>query len=166
MTDSQCVIDRSADEEGQYSVAEYVKRTAQDHPPLLAWAEPEPLAVDITNGTGRCDGFTALVRGMPAWSGDPPLTEARLFWATSALHVVAIEGGGCRWARIEENAQCTNGTLVARTVIPVHTLRDLVRFGLGDGQTIEGLCAVEYRQQGSLVAWRLTTATEELCHAN
>lgn len=92
---------------------------------------------------------------MPSWPADLPLVEARLFWASSALHVVARERGGCSWVRIEEVAEGNGGTEVARSVIPVYTLRDLNRFGLENGPAIQGLSAVEYRQQGRLVAWRL-----------
>jgi hypothetical protein len=158
MTDSPCVIEWTADEDGNLSVAEFVRQQAQQAPPLLAWAEPDPLGVDLTNHTGRRDGFALLVSGgMPSWPADLPLAEARLFWTSSALHVVAREGGGCGWAWIEEKPAGNAGTPVARSVIPVHTLRDGKRFGLPDGQTIAGLRAIEYRQQGRLVAWRLTT---------
>lgn len=154
MTDSQCCIVFSSGE-ASGSVADGVRQWVADAEPLLAWAEPDPLHVDIANRTGHRDDFKPLVIGRPSWPADVPLVEARLFWATSALHIVAKEDGGWRWARIEQVAEDSGGTKVARSVIPVHTLRDFGRFGLLNGPAIQGLQAIEYREQGRLVAWRL-----------
>lgn len=166
MTDSQCRIVFSPGTDASTSVADLIREKAQEAEPLLlAWAEPDPLYVDVSNSTGRRSGFKPLVRGMPSWPADPPLVEARLFWASSALHVVAREGGGCAWVRIEEVAEGNGGTEVARSVIPVYTLRDLNRFDLQSGPDFEGLHAVEYRQQGRLVAWRLVINGEESVNA-
>lgn len=158
MSDNKRSIRFSSGADPTVSVAEFVRRRAQGAAPLLAWAEPDPLCVDvaITNRTGRRADFTPLVQGAPAWPEDLPLVEARLFWAGSALHVVAGEGGGCRWSDLEE---VTDGpgefVEVVSPSIPVHTLRDLKRFSLSDMPAIEGLQAIEYRQRGRLVAWRL-----------
>lgn len=164
MTDSHCRIDFSPVKEAS-SVADLIRQKAQEAEPLLAWAEPDPLHVDVSNSTGRRSDFEPLVRGMPSWPADLPLVEARLFWAKSALHVVAKEGGGCLWVRIEELADGNSGTEVARSVIPVYTLRDMNRFGLEKGLALEGLRAVEYRQQGRRVAWRLVINGEESTNA-
>jgi hypothetical protein len=155
MTDSHCHIVFSPGTETSTSVADLIRQKAQEAEPLLAWAEPDPLHVDVSNSTGRRNDFEPLVRGIPSWPDDLPLVEARLFWAKSALHVVAKEGGGCVWVRIEEVSEGSGETEVARSVIPVYTLRDLKRFGLESGPAFERLRAVEYRQQGRLVAWRL-----------
>lgn len=155
MTDSHCRIVFSPGTDASTSVTDLIGQKAQEAKPLLAWAEPDPLHVDVSNSTGRRTGFEPLVCGMPSWPADLPLVEARLFWAKSALHVVAREGGGCSWVRIEEVAEGNGETQVARSVIPVYTLRDLNRFDLQSGPAFEGLYAVEYRQQGRLVAWRL-----------
>ncbi|MCB1821771.1 MAG: hypothetical protein KDI73_09370 [Candidatus Competibacteraceae bacterium] len=154
MTNSQCCIIFSHGEAAG-SVADGVRQWVADVEPLLAWAEPDPLHVDIANRTGRRDDFKPLVIGMPSWPTDTPLLEARLFWATSALYIVARENGGWSWARIEEAAENSGGAKVACSVIPVHTLRDVGRFGVPDGPAIKGLQAIEYREQGRLVAWRL-----------
>ncbi|MDG4584357.1 MAG: hypothetical protein P9E67_09790 [Candidatus Competibacter sp.] len=156
MTDSQCRIVFSPGTDASTSVTDLIRRKAQETKPLLAWAEPDPLHVDVSNSTGRRSDFEPLVCGMPSWPTDLPLVEARLFWASTALHVVVKEGGGCAWVRIEEASKGSGGAEVARSVIPVYTLRDLKRFGLQGEMTIKGLRAVEYRQQGRLVGWRLT----------
>lgn len=155
MTDSHCRIDFSPGTDKSANVADLIRQKAQEAEPLLAWAEPDPLHMNVSNNTGRRCDFKPLVCGMPSWPDDLPLVEARLFWASSALHVVAREGGGCSWVRIEEVAEGDGGAEVARSVIPVYTLRDLNRFGLENGPAIQGLSAIEYRQQGRLVAWRL-----------
>ncbi|WP_295447120.1 hypothetical protein [uncultured Thiodictyon sp.] len=161
MTESQCILVVSHGTEEFRGVADFIKEKGQEDTPLLAWADPDPLSVDVTNDTGRRSGFEPLVRGMPPWLADLPLAEARLFWATSALHVVARDGGGCVWARIEEHTEGRSESRVACSKMPVHTLRDLHRFGLEHGSAIKELFAVEYRQQGRLVAWRLTIKPQE-----
>lgn len=153
MTDSTCRLVLTPAREESCSVRELVQQKATESKPLLAWAEPDPLCVDLTNGTGRREGFRPLVCGMPSWSDAPPLCEARLFWADSALHIVAGERGGCAWVRIAEAPE--GGVGVARSEIAVHTVQDHKRFGLQGESKIEGLRAVEYRQRGRLVAWRL-----------
>lgn len=161
MTDSQCHIVFSPGTDASTIVADLIRQKAQEAEPLLAWAEPDPLRVDVSNSTGRRSDFEPLVCGMPSWPADLPLVEARLFWASSALHVVAREGGGCAWVRIEETAEGSGGDEVACSVIPVYTLRDFKRFGLESRPAFEGLRAVEYRQQGRLVAWRLVIKSQE-----
>ncbi|MFB1490231.1 MULTISPECIES: hypothetical protein [unclassified Thiocapsa] len=142
-------------------LAEVIAYHAGESPPLLAWAEPDPLHVDPVNGSGRRGDFVPLVRGVPSWPTDLPLVEARLFWPGATLHLVAREAGGCVWTRIEE-VNPHEGTLRAmRSEIPVHTRSDLARFGITEHEPIEGLRAIEYRERGRLVAWRLMIATEE-----
>lgn len=155
MTDSRCRIVCSAGKDETGSVADLVRQWAGESVPLLAWAEPDPLFVVVSNRTGRRDDFEPLVPGTPAWPEDLPLVEARLFWPDSALHVVAREGAGCAWARIAEVPAGQTGSEVARTAIPVYTLQDRSRFGLPEGPMLDGLQAIEYRQRGRLVAWRL-----------
>lgn len=156
MTDSRCRIVYSVGTDETGSVAELVRQQALVSVPLLAWAEPDPLHVDVTNRTGRRGDFEPLARGMPAWPEDLPLVEARLFWADSALHVVAREVGGCAWVRIAEVPEGQTGSEATRAAIPVYTLQDRSRFGLPEGPMLDGLQAIEYRERGRLVAWRLT----------
>ncbi|MBF0160054.1 MAG: hypothetical protein HQL58_11090 [Magnetococcales bacterium] len=137
------------------NVVNFIHQKIRDCPPLLAWAEPDLTAVDIRSKTGRRRDFTPLVRGIPDWPEDLPLVEARLFWQISALHVVAIDQCGCRWVCIEESS--ISGVEVTYSEMSVLTLRDHKRFGL-DEQTIERLSAIEYRQNGRLVGWRLVAS--------
>lgn len=152
MPDTPCKLKRDNNEE-KCSVAEFIAKMTQGTPPVLAWADPEPTAADLEGNTGRRTNFQPLVRGIPNWHDDIPLAEARLFWENAALHVITKDGGGCQWAKIEESK---DGEEFMRSEIKVLTLRDRTRFGL-DPETDFELSAVEYRQQGRLVAWRLTT---------
>jgi len=133
-------------------LAEFIQQQAQKNPPLLSWVELDPLQTNLSNASGRRLDEIPLLRGLPEWLSEMPVIEARLFWQTSSLHVLA-EAGGCRWARVEE---CPNGpetVLVSR--YKVRTLADWNRFGFTKKPEIENLQATEYRQQGRLVAWRL-----------
>jgi hypothetical protein len=131
------------------------------HEPLLAWAEPDPRQVALDHHAGRRSDFVPLVRGQPVWPEDLPLTEARLFWPLAALHVVADADGGCRWIRIDERTtDDRDGESLMRTACSVYSLRDRQRFGLPKETAIDHLMAIEYRQRGRLVAWRLTLEEE------
>lgn len=145
------------------SVAEYVAAVAQDEPPRLAWAEPKPTYHVRGPAHGRIVTFEPFVSAAPTWPADLPLVEARLFWAGAALHVVA-RGSGCRWVRIEEG---DIGETVARLETSVLALRDRQRFGLEAAGDAPALTAIEYRQDGRLLAWRLipNRAGEGACHA-
>ncbi|EGV32667.1 hypothetical protein ThidrDRAFT_1152 [Thiorhodococcus drewsii AZ1] len=138
------------------SVAEVIADQAGKAPPLLAWADPDPLHVDLVNRTGRHGDFVPLAQGVPSWPADLPLVEARLFWPRAVLHVVACEKGGCVWTCIKEVTADDDTLPAMRSEIPVHTRRDLARFGLSAHEVVEGLRAIEYRERGRLVAWRLT----------
>lgn len=133
-------------------LATVLKAEMSRRPPLLVWTEPDVNAVSLGNRTGRRSDFRALVSGNTDWPADLLLVEARLFWETSALHLVADDTSpGCRWLRIEERDDGKEE--VMRRQIPVHTLQDRQRFGLpGNG---EELAAVEYLRQGRLIGWRL-----------
>lgn len=162
-TPTRCWLQHKTKTDG-CTVADVIAPWLSGAPPLLAWAEPDPLQVVTHNKTGRRDDFRPLVQGTPSWPNDLPLIEARLFWPTAALHVVAHEAGGCRWMRIEEfNAptEATDTVEVMRTPLPVYTISDQERFGLPDSVAIEHLQAIEYRQRGRLISWRLTIGTEE-----
>jgi hypothetical protein len=143
------------------TLADFVKSEAKKQTPLLAWAEPEVTAVDLENNTGRREEFKPLIKGIPNWSGDPPLVEARLFWANAALHGVA-EKGRCRWVKVEEGdghgADADHHMLIIKDVqrepFDVSTLRDL-RFGPDGGRGSNTLSAFAYRRNGRLIAWRL-----------
>jgi hypothetical protein len=148
----ECKIIRKTGSEEACTIAEFIRAQAEQCPPLLAWAEPEHTAVDVNGATGRRRDFALLVTGEPAWPDGVPLVEARLFWEKAALHVIATDKG-CRWARIEEGG--SKGEEVTRSKTPVFTLRDRNRFGLNEEQEISELIAIEYRQHGRLVAWRL-----------
>lgn len=140
------------------SVGQYIADYCSTQPkPQLAWAEPTPSALRADGARGRRRDFVPFVQGALRWPADLVLVEARMFWDTAALHVVADPDGGCRWARIEESASGQDE--VVCSYVPVQTLRDRARFGLGDdGQISARLTAVEYRRNGHLVAWRLTIA--------
>ena len=156
MPESQCNLKREHDE-STCSVAAFITQKAKESPPLLAWADPEPTAVDLTSKTGRRVTFQPLVQGVPNWPDDIPLAEVHLFWQNSALHVISKEGGGCRWAMIEEDE--IGGLMALRSEKQVLTVRDYLRFGLEARQELK-LRAVEYRQHGRLVAWRLITVEQ------
>ena len=129
-------------------------------PPRLAWAEPK---ASFARGSqaGRIKDFHPLIAGCPAWPADLPLVEARLFWPTSALHVVA-EGDGCRWVKLRESDAGEEGEEFERSEKPVLTLQDAARFGLDTrGWPGGSLTAIEYRSGGRLVGWRLTTSGKE-----
>lgn len=162
MTSSEnaCALRIQTHEDDSRRVDEVIAHQAGESPPLLTWAEPDPFYVDRLNRTGRRSDFVSLVRGAPSWPADLPLVEARLFWPGAALHVVAREDGGCSWTRIEEADPEGKDTDYMRTAFSVHTLRDRDRFGLPDESRIEDLTAIEYRQRGRLVAWRLMIGAE------
>lgn len=154
-SEKTCALRIQSRQDDSRRLAEVIAHQAGESPPLLVWAEPDPLYVDLVNHTGRRGAFTPLARGVPSWPDDLPLVEARLFWPRAALHVVAREEGGCNWTRIEEADPEGKETDYRRTAFSVHTLRDRDRFGLPDESRIEDLMAIEYRQRGRLVAWRL-----------
>lgn len=160
--ETTCALRIDPCQDDHRSVAEVIAQHAGEAAPLLAWAEPDPLHVALSQH-GRRNDFTPLVQGVPSWPADLPLVEARLFWATAALHVVAREGGGCVWTRIEENGADGETLLAMRAEFSVHTRRDLARFGLHADEAIKGLPlrAIEYRERGRLVVWRLILANEE-----
>ncbi len=144
--------------ENRQSVRTFAAAEAQKAPPLLAWAEPE---ASFARGgqPGRIGGFQSLTAGLPAWPSDLPLVEVRLFWDTSALHVVA-DGDGCRWVKLLESDV---GEEVGCREKPVLTLRDAARFGVDTrAWPSTPLTAIEYRSGGRLVGWRLTTRGKEL----
>lgn len=154
MTDNTCDLRIQPAQNDPRPVAEIIATAISNAPPLLAWADPDPLHINLTNRSGRREDFQPLMRGASLlWPHDLRLLEARLFWRDAALHVVARDDGGCRWTRIEERA----GTEFRREEFSVHPIRDRQRFGLSDSDdaTIKNLMAIEYRQRGRLVAWRL-----------
>lgn len=165
MSESTCQIMLGPVTQEACRIDELIARECQRQAPMLAWGEPDPLEVDLTNETGRRTDFTPLVRGTPPWTGSPSLVEARLFWPQSALHIVAHEGG-CAWSRLDEISgrdDVPEGIPALRQAIKVHTLRDLSRFGLAgdEGISVAGLRAIEYRRHGRLIAWRLLLAGKE-----
>jgi hypothetical protein len=162
MTSSEnaCALRIQTQQDDSRRLAEVIAHKAAESPPLLAWAEPDPLYVDRLNRTGRRGDFVPLVLGAPDWPADLPLVEARLFWPRAALHVVAREDGGCVWTRIEETDPEGKETDYRRNEFSVYTLRDRHRFGLSDDIVIDDLMAIEYRQRGRLVAWRLMIGVE------
>lgn len=153
MAEKTCSLKRDANDDDR-DVAGFVADKARETPPpLLVWADPDPMAVDTQANQGRRMRFP-LSRDSSGWPADLPLVEARLFWKDAALHVIAKEGGGCRWARIEEQVG-GNGEEVTRQEFKVVALADRARFGLESGAALPGLRAIEYRQRGRLVGWRL-----------
>lgn len=139
------------------SVNQVIAYQAGQYLPLLAWAEPDPLHVKLSNHSGRREDFLPLVRGIPCWPDDLPLVEARLFWDKAALHVVANESGGCAWTRIEEvdGTEDIEAMRYMRSTMRVHARQDMARFGLKNLESLSGLQVIEYRDCGRLVAWRL-----------
>ena len=155
MTTDTCALHIQTEQDAR-TVTEVIADEAGRERPLLAWADPDPLHVVLSNHNGRRQDFNPLVRGAPSWPQDLRLLEARLFWSDAALHVVSRDEGGCSWTRIEETDPQGNETDYARMTFRVFTIRDLSRFGLADESRIERLMAIEYRQFGRLKAWRLT----------
>jgi len=140
------------------SIAEFIQQEKLEGL-QLAWAEPDPHFLPSSNLPGRCSAFHPLVRGVPSWPAELPLLEARLFWDETALHIVATDKG-CKWVRVEEELlelPETQKISVTRHEFPVVTLSDPARFGLDIEPSISKMCAIEYRQQGRLVSWRLRT---------
>lgn len=156
MTGNTCALRIQTQQETR-TVMEIIADEADKAPPLLAWTDPDPRHVALTNDSGRRQDFEPLVQGLPSWPADLRLSEARLFWPDAALHVVVRDAGGSIWTRIEE----TSGSAFRREAFPVHPIRDRQRFGLPDESLNADLWAIGYRQFGRLVAWRLTTATDE-----
>ncbi len=152
-------LKRKSRQHPDQSIADFVRNWLDKYgtPPLLAWAEPEPAALNEDGTSGRLQGFRPLVEGTPDWNG-LSLVEARLFWQNAALHVLADGSGGCSSVWIEE---CEEGESMTRVKAPVLTLRDTQRFGqAGTGWAQRKLTAIEYRLAGRLVAWRLVTDKE------
>lgn len=160
MTNTLCNL-RMQTEQDRRSVAEVIAEQARDSTPQLAWAEPDPRQVAFAKRGGRRSDFTPLQRAVPSWPSDLPLVEARLFWPMAALHVVAREDGGCAWSRIEELDAGSGNDEFMRADFPIYTIRDFYRFGLPEDTSITDLTAIEYRQRGRLVAWRLIARLEE-----
>lgn len=132
------------------SIGSCITEAIERDEPLLVLMEPDPTVI-VNGRTGRREGFYPLVRGLPILLADLPLSEARLFWASSALHLLS-DGAGCRTARIEEGG----GMAVIRKAYPVYPRQDLQRFGLErQAAAAAQLIAVEYWQAGRLLAWRL-----------
>lgn len=185
MAEKTCKLVRYGGTEADCAVHAFVASKIREHPPILAWGEPDPLYVNLDNQTGRRDDFVPLVVGTPAWPENLPLAEVRLFWPDASLHVVDNEAGGCRWFRVEERPCKQDAGGIGRRLLcflfpalfsricesgasevvyheyQVHVLRkkDRARFGItANWPLINGLLAIEYRQQGHLVAWRLKLA--------
>ena len=167
MMDSQCELFIRKGRDPR-NVSQFIMDEVDRSMPSLAWGEPDPLDVELDNRDGRRDDFRPLVLGAPSWPDDVTLLEARLFWDSTALHVAMLESGGCGWTRIEEMNGAPDQTAGAMNLIrstkPVHTRRDMTRFGLQGLESFPGLTAVEYRERGRLVAWRLTIEAGELTH--
>jgi len=167
MTTHHCVV-RIHTERDHRSVTKVIAHQAGQYLtlPVLAWAEPDPLHVELSNHSGRRADFLPLMRGIPCWPDDLPLVEARLFWDTAALHVVADESGGCAWTRIEEldGIQDVEGIQLMRSTMRIHTRRDMARFGLSNLSELSGLQAIKYLDGGRLVAWRLMFKAGESYH--
>lgn len=136
------------------SLRELVHGLVAAEAPMLVWAEPEPYDVDAQAESGRRGGFEPLVAGTPNWPESLAIAEARLFWPERSVHIVSQEGGGCVWSELRECAEGA-GLHVSRLPRRVYTIQDLHRFGI-EGVRIDGaLVAIEYSEQGRLVAWRL-----------
>ena len=156
--------------EDSCSVLAFIERKARERPPRLVWIEPDPEAVEIGPGGGRRIAALPLAGGAPeSWPDDwreLPLTEARLFWPTSALHVLASDDG-CRWVRIEERdgdaveREERDEDVVERVVSSVFAQSDASRYGLSPAAVEGPLIAIQYRKRGRLVGWRLMIEREE-----
>jgi hypothetical protein len=156
--------------EDSCSVLAFIERQARERPPRLVWVEPDPAAVAMGPGGGRRIAALPLAGGTPeSWPDDwreLPLTEARLFWPTSALHVLAHDDG-CRWVRIEERdrdavehedrEECDED-VVERVVSSAFAQSDASRYGLAPAAVQGPLISIQYRKRGRLVGWRLMEA--------
>lgn len=142
------------------SVAAFVAAEAEKERPLLSWAEPDA-SYARKGKPGRIGDFVPLVAGCPDWPKDLPLVEARLFWATSALHVIA-DDKGCRWARLWESDAGEEKDRRSEKDVLTLQLQDAERFGMTThGWPNLPLTAIEYRSGGRLVGWRLITRGKE-----
>ncbi len=159
MAEKTCSLKRDSDEDDRDVAGFVAAKTGETPPPLLIWADPDPMAVDTQSNCGRCMSFP-LSKDTSHWPTDLPLAEARLFWKHAALHVIAKNGGGCCWARVEEQ-DGGSGEEVTRQEFKVVALADRARFGLEAEAALPGLRAIEYRQRGRLVGWRLVIESQE-----
>jgi hypothetical protein len=63
-SENACALRIQSHQDDSRRLAEFVAHQASESPPLLAWAEPDPLYVDRFNRTGRRGDFMPLVRGV------------------------------------------------------------------------------------------------------
>lgn len=142
-------------------------------PPAI-WVEPDPVLPD-----------ERLAMGYPASRGllaEPPsgvpLVEARGFWPTWAVHLIA-DGDSSLWMAIGDGERPVwpdeladfdeHGPDVVCTHQPVLLRRRWGRFGIDEGAEPEHpaekwrreLHLVEYRERGQCIAWRLAPAKME-----
>jgi hypothetical protein len=155
MPEERCRLKRSHDEDAR-TAAQFVAEQAREYPPLLVWVEPDPAAVDLSGNTGRRLHSLPFGADFGERFAGMPLAEARLFWERAALHVVASEDEGCRWAKIEESDDGEGEEVMRDDGIEVLTVADRVRFGLPDEPALK-LRAIQYLERGRLVGWRLVT---------
>jgi hypothetical protein len=146
--------------ESDQSLLDFIAKICMAEAPLLHWLEPRPGYPD-QNHFGPWPGFTGLGAGAPDIDGfrkkGRDFSEARLFYQNKALHVLAAAKGR-RWSWCEEcektPAPETGRLEVIRAEKPVFLFQDHDRYGLPEAWTNK-LRAIEYRNQGRLVAWRL-----------
>ena len=147
-----CLIRQTHGLEKENDLAEVVKHACAANPPLFSWVEPRP--VDPGNRFGPLPGFQGLKAGPPREGVE--LDEARLFWETSALHLVASNVGGCRWSLVEEIDRAQDVLAVRREEHPVILQQDWSRFGLEpQSEPRSDLVRIVYKTGGRIVAWRL-----------
>jgi len=141
-------------------VHEYLKQLAASgrEAPGLTWVEPRPgLWSPADMGS---DPAPSLVPGWPAT--DRPMDEARLFWPSGFLHVVARISNGevsCRFVEIHENEPAQERALqreVFREAEAILLRTDWDRFGLSRPPIhVEKVTVVSYRDNGTLLGWRI-----------
>jgi hypothetical protein len=138
-----------------------------DQQPAVVWCEPTPTRC-------RIQGFQTLwlapCNGLRRFS-NVQIAEARLFWATGAMHLCAT-AEAVRWAAFWEGEHpdwlSPVGEVKVERLVGFHrverqvlTLRDSHRYGLGSESGSEWpgeLKVVEYRQGTRLVFWRMEEA--------
>lgn len=144
------------------SVAAYMQKWLNENKNTelqMAWAEIDPTAI-TNNMPGRYQGFEPFVLGKPQWPLETPLLEARLFGDNDMLHIVKSDDG-CRWVRTEVQIAHANESDINQSApIKVLTLQDASRFGFSITSWPKNIAAIEYRQYGKLIAWRLITIKE------
>lgn len=159
MSNTMSIHIRQLRETLSYTLHQRIRELCQDRLPQLAWAEPciRLYRQNELLRSGRHPHFVPLVTGLPSWPEELLLSEARLFWADHAVHLLRLDETHCAEVTLSESKSPDSALdkLVTRQTKNLLTLRDKQRFGLETLALSESITAIEYRQSGRLLAWRL-----------